>query len=251
MSAAPRIILTGDTIDPVVKIRSIADLKPIWDIDASIEWLIQDVIPRGSVTLISAESGTGKTWLAYAIAGAVACGNDFAGLKVSVAIPVLYVDGENPVVVVQRDLHDLGIGRTDHLHIWGGWSDSPPPGPNDECIQQFARETKGLIIFDSLVQFHTGDEQSSTETRRFMNYFRELANLGATVIVLHHTGKSGTSKVYRGSSDIQASVDTAYVVTGHPRNGKLHRLNVNHFKSRIAPGQDFEFEFEQGRGFGP
>ena len=47
-----------------------------------IEWLIDGIIPLGSVTLISGESGVGKTWLAYAIAGAVARGESFAGLKV-------------------------------------------------------------------------------------------------------------------------------------------------------------------------
>ena len=98
------------------------------------------------------------------------------------------------------------------------------------------------------MEFARCDEQSSTEMREFMKLFRRLAHRGATVIVLHHTGKSKTSKDYRGSTDIKASVDMAYVVP-HARQGKLHRLEMNPFKSRIAPGEKFAMEFREGHGF--
>jgi hypothetical protein len=83
-----------------------------------------------------------------------------------------------------------------------------------------------------------------------MRHFRKLAYLGATVIVLHHTGKSETSKQYRGSSDIKAAVDIAYLLerpTQQPE--ELPELSMNCFKARLAPGRDFGMRFQQGRGF--
>ena len=230
------------------RIATVQALPDVWALEANVEWLVDDMLPRASVNLISAESGTGKTWLAYAIAGAVAHGMPFLGRATS-QVPVLYVDGENPLSVVKRNLTDLGIDATDNLHVWGGWVGDPPPRPNDPRVIQFAREHRPLLIWDSLVEFAHADEQSSNEMRVFLDYFRALAHLGATIIALHHTGKSKTSKEYRGSTDIKASVDTAYVVTGKPRNGQLHRLEMDPFKSRIAPGQKFGMEFEAGRGF--
>jgi hypothetical protein len=56
-------------------------------------------------------------------------------------------------------------------------------------------------------------------------------------------------KQYRGSSDIKASIDMGYLVSGETRYGKLHRLRMEPFKSRIAPGQRFAMEFREGRGF--
>jgi hypothetical protein len=163
---------------------------------------------------------------------------------------VLYLDGENPLYVVKRNLGDLGVTATDNLRIWGGWNTEPPPGPEDKRILRFATEDpKPLLIWDSLVEFAQADEQSSTEMREFMKHFRRLAHLGATIIVLHHTGKSAGSKEYRGSSDIKAAVDVAYRMTGKPRAGKLHGLDLEPFKSRIAPGQKFAMEFSQGQGF--
>jgi RecA-family ATPase len=69
--------------------------------------------------------------------------------------------------------------------------DEEPSGPDHSLVLDFARETKGVIIFDSLIDFHTGDEQSASDTRIYMKKFRHLAalGLGATVVVLQHAGK--------------------------------------------------------------
>ncbi len=208
------------------QIKTISDLESVWKMDAKVEWLVDDIIPYKSVNLISAESGTGKTWLSYAIAGAVANGTPFIGCPVR-QTPVLYLDGENPLVVVKRNLTDLGIAETPDLNIWAGWSPESPPGPDDPRIISFVQDHQPLLIWDSLVEFADCDEQSSTEVRGFMKKFRYLAHHGATVVVLHHTGKSTGSKLYRGSSDIKASVDMAYVVTGTTRRGKLYRLTMD------------------------
>jgi len=47
------------------KITDIAQLPAIWKLEQNIEWLIDGIIPLGSITLLSGESGGGKTWLAY------------------------------------------------------------------------------------------------------------------------------------------------------------------------------------------
>jgi hypothetical protein len=160
------------------------------------------------------------------------------------------MDGENPLYVVKQRLFDLGIRETPELQVWGGWNLSPPPGPQSVLLVDFARQHKPLIIFDSLIEFHPGSEQSSTETRAFMKFFRRLANWGATVIVLHHAGKAETARTYRGSSDIKAAVDTAYLLqsVGEESN-RLGQLKMKCFKGRLAPGQDFGLEFRQGQGF--
>jgi hypothetical protein len=251
-AASPVRIVDPSTGQPCVpveqRIEKIADLESVWKKDANVEWLVDGILPFKTVNLISAESGTGKTWLSYAIAGAVANGTPFLGQQVRQS-PVLYLDGENPLVVVKRNLVDLGIAETPDLHIWAGWNVEAPAGPDDPRIISFVRESPPLLIWDSLVEFAGCDEQSANEVRAFMKKFRYLAHQGATVIVLHHTGKSKGSREYRGSSDIKASVDMAYVVTGTTRRGKLHRLTMNPFKSRVAPGQKFAMEFRERRGF--
>jgi archaellum biogenesis ATPase FlaH len=230
------------------QINDIAQLPSIWTLEANIEWLIDGVIPIGSVNLITSESGVGKTWLAYAIAGAVARGESFADLKVQQR-PVLYLDGENPLCVVKQRLFDLGIPETPDLRVWGGWLGDPPPGPDSPLLEKYAYHHQPLLIWDSLVNFHNGEEQSATDTRKFMNYFRALAHFGATIIVLHHTGKTATSQEYRGTSDIKAAVDMAYQESEFSLNEGIHLLTLRNFKGRFAPGKSFGLKFVKRTGF--
>lgn len=58
-----------------------------------------------------------------------------------------------------------------------------------------------LIIIDTLRSGHSGDENDSRHMEKVMAFARELRDLGATVIVLHHTPKSSDTK-YKGSSAI-------------------------------------------------
>jgi predicted ATP-dependent serine protease len=236
-------------IRPRERITAITQLPSIWTMEANVEWLIDGILPLGSVNLITSESGVGKTWLAYAIAGAVARGESFAGLKVQQR-PVLYLDGENPLCVAKQRLFHLGIPQTPNFWVWGGWIDDPPPGPNSPLIREFAKHEKPLLIWDSLIDFHDGDEQSAKETRAFMKHFRSLANLGATVLILHHTGKTSTSQDYRGSSDIKAAVDMAYHLEPEfSVNEGIHLLTLRNFKGRFAPGKSFGLEFVKQEGF--
>jgi hypothetical protein len=83
-----------------------------------------------------------------------------------------------------------------------------------------------------------------------MKYFRALANFGATIVVLHHSGKAETAKIYRGSSDIKAAVDTAYQLESIDKEStRLGRLSLKCFKGRLMPGQNFELEFRANEGF--
>ena len=169
-------------------------LPSIWDIADEIAWLVDGLIPQGGFTILSADSGTGKSWLAYAIAGAVSQGIPLIGKKTTQR-PVLYVDGENPAAIVKRNLTDLAIPRTDQLQVWGRWVRDDPPGTAEHLlVTNFASREQGLIIYDSLIEFHDGDEQDASSTRQFMKQFRVLTSLGATVLLLCHTGKSDKSR---------------------------------------------------------
>jgi hypothetical protein len=241
----------GKSAFDVPLITDLSQIPSVFSLESQIEWLVEDMIAQGSVTLISAESGTGKTWLAYYIAGRVARGAPVLDRAVR-RCKVLYLDGENPLCLAKQRLLDLGISETANLTVWGGWAPSPPVGPDHPLVIDFARQHRGLIVYDSLIEFHPGSEQSSTETRAFMRRFRTLANHGASVLILHHTGKTETSKLYRGSSDIKAAVDMAYVLTRHTHQPEqLGELSMECFKARLAPGRNFGMEFKKRQGFIP
>ena len=73
----------------------LADLQP-----QPVEWLWQDRLAAGTLAMLSGEPGSGKTWVALAIAAALTRGRDpFTGEKLKPAT-VLYASPEHPAAQV-------------------------------------------------------------------------------------------------------------------------------------------------------
>src|ERR1700733_1103497 len=166
------------------KIRSIAALpSPRTYAAQTIDYVIEGVLAAGTVTLISGDSGCGKTTLATAMGSSIERGVPFAGLR-TLQRPVLILDKENPLSVVIERLDRLGVDVSERFKIWGGWCDEEPPDPGSAIVVEWvmACNPKPLIIVDSLIGFFEGDENNASEVRPYMHAFRRLADMGATVI---------------------------------------------------------------------
>ena len=104
---------------------SIDEIPSVWGFGGRIDWLIDDLIPQGALTLITGDSGVGKSTFALAMAGSVVHGHPFLE-RGTMQKTALYVDGENPVCVCRERLDRLGIAETASLKVWGGWVDPAP-----------------------------------------------------------------------------------------------------------------------------
>jgi hypothetical protein len=234
-----------------ITITSLADLRPVSEMASKPTFLIPDLLAEGSLTLICSESGSGKTYFTYFLAGAIAHAREVLGVQ-ALQRPVYYFDGENPDFIVSERLADMGISDAPPLHIWGQWYENDPPAPDDPMVVELVNSgVRPVLIWDSLVEFNTGDESSATEMRRYMKKFKRLARLGATIIILHHTGKSNTSKEYRGSSDIKGVVDMAFTLscTQLTPTGALGKLKLVPFKRRAFLAQPLYMRYTPGVGF--
>jgi archaellum biogenesis ATPase FlaH len=239
-----------------LKIRSLADIPSVRDFGArEIEYVVGGMIAAGTVTAITGDSGAGKSTFVTALCGAVAEGKPFAGFATQQR-PVLILDRENPAQIVVERLDRLHVAEGKNLRIWGGWLPEKAPAPFSPMIVNLisASDPKPLIVVDSLISFHGGNENDASETRAYMQSFRRLADMGATVIVLRHSGKGGSSKEYRGSSDIKASIDAGYLLTNVGSDpSRLEHLRLKVFKARfnVLPEvllrcRDGRFELEGG-----
>lgn len=212
-----------------------------WDVDAQQEWAVDDFIPAQAVTMISGESGSGKSTVTLMLAYAVAKGEPFLGHATKQS-KVLIVDRENGAAIYKERFKRLKLDRNDDILYWGGWQDPLPQGPKFKPLLEFAKEHKPVIIFDSFIAFlEEGSEQDATEVRRYMDAYRFLALAGATVVFIHHTGKGDNTKDYRGSSDIKGSVDMAWVLTAKKY---MTTAKLRNIKSREGIVEDISFFLE-------
>lgn len=225
-------------IDEIPSVHSVSS--------AGIEFIIPGLIASSAVTAITGDAGAGKTTFATALAGCVACGTEFLGRE-SLQRPVLILDRENTAPIVQERLTRLRIQDGSGLRIWGGWLPDEAPEPGASVILEWVDRCnpKPLIIVDSLIAFLDGDENDAQVVRAFMQQLRNLADAGAAVVVLHHSGKGESSRKYRGSSDFKASIDVGYTLA-NLGGRELDRLRLEAFKTRFTVTADLILHYADG-----
>lgn len=215
-------------------IPSIDDLKP-----QPVKWLIKPILPDGGFVLAAGTPGSYKSFIALDIARAVATGESFAQLGRSVQRDVLYIDLENPGNVIASRKNVLGIRQAPRLKYWGRWTPQPFFGIDSPELRKYAAAVKPLIVFDSLVRFHKGNENDAGEMAIAMGHFLELTKAGATVLLLHHAGKD-ESKNVRGSTELEGAPDLAYRVSRTDDRA----VRLFQFKNRF--GEEASFDLRLG-----
>lgn len=212
---------------------------------SSIQFYIENFIPKSSIILITAAPGLYKTWLALYIAKCIATGEACLKNNCERAV-VYYFDKENPKSLIVNRLKK--VGTNENMKIWGTWNKMDAPNLDGDISAYKELATDGVVmIFDSLIRFHSGDENSSADMSEIMSALRTLSSTGASIIVIHHKGKSESG--YRGSSDILAGVDICYTLSKEGQRLKLSCDTKNRFEQEFTKylnitdsGEQLKFE---------
>ncbi len=154
------------------------------------------------------EPGIGKSYLALKLIVSCCRGTEFLGQRCE-QIPCLLLDRENPLAIVRERLIVLTDSSVPGPPLWGGWNAEAPPDLGDPMLLEIAANEKPLMILDSLVRFHEADMNSASEMRLVMAH---PASWQTQAPRLYERMKSHEGSNYRGSSDILAAVDLAYVL---------------------------------------
>ena len=186
------------------------------------DWLITDVFERQRLITVFGEPKSGKSFIAIAMACAVARGGDFYGHTVKKAAPVVYLAGEG-VSGIKRRLASY------HQSEYGGSLTGVPLFLSNrgsrineaEEYQKLEDEINllkqevgqiGLIIFDTFQRNFSGDENSAQEVNKFVKAADQLIHdFDCTVLLVHHTGRGNKGRA-RGSSVLDASIDGEFLV---------------------------------------
>jgi hypothetical protein len=183
------------------------------------EWLVQRVLPAQGLAAMYGPPGSGKSFLALALAAAVASGESrWFGRRLSQS-PVTYcvLEGE--------------AGMSKRTNAWARNHEKPLPDGLRFLTQPFdllnpadvielaiaiqeAGGAGGLIVLDTLNRATPGaDENSSVDMGSIIAAAKRLQGLvGGLVLLVHHSGKDA-SKGLRGHSSLHAAIDAAIEVT--------------------------------------
>ncbi|PSY40776.1 DNA primase [Escherichia albertii] len=189
--------------------------------DAQQSYVIKGLIPAESLCSTYGASGSYKSFLAISWSCHVATGMAWGGRRVSKGA-VIYIAGEGSMGVKRRVkaweiTHDKVV--TDLCII-----NAPVFPASPDYVEQVIRtaglvksrtgENVRLIVIDTLARcFGGNDENDSRDMGAFIQGCDAIKQaIGATVLVVHHSGKDET-KGARGSSAFRAALDAEYRIS--------------------------------------
>jgi hypothetical protein len=174
------------------------------------QWLIEDVMETNAFAVLYGPSGTGKTFIALDWALSVATGTAWLGHATRRG-PIVYVAAEGGRSVQKRVR--AWVTHRQHAEVDGYFVIEPVQLRESSDLEALLRQVErrnlqpSLIIIDTLARcFVGGEENSANDVGQFVEACRELGEAtGATIVVVHHTGKTGDTE--RGSSALRAAAD--------------------------------------------
>ena len=86
----------------------------IRNLEIKVEWVMDRLIPKESITVIFGKGGIGKTWLMMDIARSIGSGLDYFGYQ-TIKTPVIFIDFENPVSMLNERTKKLGEAENVHF----------------------------------------------------------------------------------------------------------------------------------------
>jgi archaellum biogenesis ATPase FlaH len=170
------------------------------DFNEQIDFVIEGFITKRMITMVYADGGNGKSWLAFALA-------KYCALRMS---EVFYLDFDNPLSVLKdRNVNDLLIAQHTNLHYV---QRSKCEVTSFELLQTLAESATAnqfenmFFVIDSLRDF--ADVNNEAKIALVMNMLKDIREAGGTILILGHSNKDGRN--YQGSNAIRNSVDNMY-----------------------------------------
>ena len=172
-------------------------------------WLVPDLVPGSTVTLLGGDGGTGKSLLALQLAAAIATSRSWLGFRVTAGRAV-YISAEDDLEELHRRLADItqaeGIALADLTrltlrslagkdallaHMQGNGTLTSTPFFR-ELDQRLGDESPALLVLDALADLFTGNENDRAQARQFVGLLRGLAiKHECAVLLLSHPSLSG------------------------------------------------------------
>lgn len=192
-------------------LRRLSDVKP-----ERVRWLWPGWIPRGKLTVLDGDPGTGKSTLTLDLAARISTGRPMPdGAPLDRAEGVLLLSAEDGAADTIRPRLEAANGDPDRVTLIDG-VDSPDGKrmvsfPTDvELIGDLVRETGvSLVVVDVLLSYLHGsvDSYKDQHVRRALAPLAQMAEqTRCAVLVIRHITKSGGSNaIHRGQGSIGIS----------------------------------------------
>lgn len=206
-------------------------------------WLVDDIVPLGAATLLSAREKAGKGFLTIDLCASVALEEPFLERAVKSGPAIYCAAEENLRDVRHRIERRIGSERRAPLHVLplAGFTDDRLDLSDGESLTRLRDMIVSirplLVVIDTLREVHTGQEDKSDDMGPLLRPLRLLSHTyNVSIMVNHHMSKAGGS---RGSTAIPAAFDHILTFVREDDGGKpvAEIRGVLSIDGRYAPRQ--------------
>lgn len=240
--------------------------------------MIGGLYPRGYLSVLAAQAGTGKTWFMQYLSCRLSCGgNILAGLVArSRKMKVVILAGETGKFLLDKRLQATcwsydkkRIKIYDAIELQR--EEIPvminTPEGKATFITILETENPDIVYFDTLISFHTADESKQSEMTNAITFLLKCAKTFNCAIVLnHHLRKRSTKAQMKntnpmptqddiiGSGVIVRLASCAYVAYQAPdltgEQEGMPTVIVSNVKSWLKRTPDFAYQFVEDEATG-
>ena len=207
-----------------------------------VEWLVKHVLPAKGIALIYGASGSGKSFVSFDLACAIAEGADWFDIKVR-KTPVVYIALEGQ------------MGFRTRIDAWEQHHEKELPENYKMILQDFKLTSPAqmmslndviprgaTVIIDTMNRTAPMFDENNAKDMGLLiesaKHFQKLCN--GLVIIVHHAGKVIAAGP-RGHSSLFDNCDAVINVT---RNGNERKWSLSKSKEGMD-GQTFSFELDE------
>lgn len=195
-------------------------------------WLVKNLIPSEGFIALTGSPASYKSFLCQHLAICLATNKPFLGYFEITPGAVLIIDKENPLSLLKERLIKLGLTNGANIYFLKNPDHFKLTDKSQlNFLIDFIKEKEiRLLIIDSFVHIHKGDENDSTA---IATTFEILKKFPCAILFIHHHRKTikfftGTPlESIRGSSDIAAEVES-HIAVDQVSNG----IRIAQYKNR-------------------
>jgi len=208
-------------------------------------WLVKNVVPQADLIVLFGESGSGKSFIALDIAGAVARGVEWRGNRVKqgrvVVIAAEGGAGFRNRLKAYAAKHGMELADLDVWVIHAAPNMLLKDDALDVCKAILAIGGADLVIVDTFAQVTPGaNENAAEDMGKALTHCRGIrVATGAPVMLVHHSGKDA-SKGARGWSGLKAAADAELEVVRMPTGRAIRVSKQKDGEDGLAWGFDLD-----------
>ena len=218
-------------------------------------WLVPDVIETGTINMICADGGKGKTWLLLDLYKALSSKKSWLNHYQLPMMKTLYIDRDMSPTILSRRLTKLNGKENYKNSLMSRAKIDLSNEDNVEEFIEFIKENKfEAIIIDALYKitgnFKENDNDDMATVMSIFDRIRELQFtvndkvINPTIFIIHHSSKSsnqfGSDVIIRGASSIKNGCDNVFTIDC---NSDKSKYTLRSLKLRESDGSALKIDY--------